>query len=154
MPKIISNDVAPAIMTETGASFWWLAGLEVTISDTALATATSPGAGTNYGLIRLGSDAEAVASRQATDIVIDRCYVHGLPTKNVRRGVALNSRRTAIVDSYFADFHEIGADSQAIAGWNGPGPFKIVNNHLEGSGAECDVRRFRFGHSEPGPRRH
>jgi hypothetical protein len=134
MPKIISNDVAPALVTETGASFWWLAGLEVTIADTALANATSPGANTNYGLIRLGSDAETVASRQATDILIDRCYVHGLPTKNVRRGVALNSRRTAIIDSYFADFHEIGADSQAIAGWNGPGPFKIVNNHLEGAG--------------------
>src|SRR5205807_148082 len=59
-----------------------------------------------------------------------------LPTKSgsVRRAIMLNSARTAVVDSYVSDLHEAGADSQALAGWNGPGPFKIVNNYLEGAG--------------------
>lgn len=134
MAKIVSADVSPAIATAAGANFWRLTGLEVTVAETALPNATAPGAATNYGLIRLGSDAETNANNLPTDLAIDRCYVHGLPTKNVRRGIALNSRRTAIIDSYFADFHEIGSDSQAIACWNGPGPFKIVNNRLEGAG--------------------
>ena len=46
----------------------------------------------------------------------------------------LNSASTAIIDSYISNIHEDGADSQAICGWNGPGPFKIVNNYLEGAG--------------------
>ena len=45
----------------------------------------------------------------------------------------MNSARTAVVDSYLSDFHEVGADNQAVASWNGPGPFKIVNNYLEAS---------------------
>ena len=43
-----------------------------------------------------------------------------------------------------ADFKEVGADSQALAGWNGPGPFKIVNNYLEGAG-----ENLMFGGSDP-----
>src|SRR5206468_132741 len=38
----------------------------------------------------------------------------------------------------------VGADSQAIMGWNGPGPFKIVNNHLEGAG-----ENVMFGGADP-----
>jgi len=76
--------------------------------------------------------------------VFDRCYVHGTPTGNIRRGILLNSARTAVVDSYLSDFHEVGADSQAVASWNGPGPFKIVNNYLEGSG-----ENIMFGGADP-----
>ncbi|HNG34142.1 MAG TPA: hypothetical protein PK012_30965 [Blastocatellia bacterium] len=144
MPKVVSKDVAPALVTAPGAAFWRLAGLEVTVAETALANATIQGVAPNYGLMRLGDDLETNANNLAADVVIDRCYIHGRPTKNVRRGVALNSRRTAIIDSYFADFHETGSDSQAIAGWNGPGPFKIVNNHLEGAG-----ENVLFGGSDP-----
>jgi hypothetical protein len=67
-------------------------------------------------------------------IIIDRCYLHGDPRKGTRRGVALNGRAMAVVDSYLADFKEVGADSQAILGWEGPGPFKVANNFLEGAG--------------------
>ena len=56
----------------------------------------------------------------------------------------MNSARTAVVDSYLSNLHEVGADSQAIAGWNGPGPFKIVNNYLEGAG-----ENVMFGGADP-----
>lgn len=144
MAKIVSKDVAPALATAPGAAFWRLAGLEVTVAESALADAASPNAAPNYGLIRLGDDLETNVNHLATDVVIDRCYIHGHPRKNVRRGVALNSRRTAVVDSYLSDFHETGSDSQAVAGWNGPGPFKIVNNHLEGAG-----ENILFGGADP-----
>lgn len=77
-------------------------------------------------------------------IVFDRCYLHGDPKKGTRRGIATNSRYTAVIDSYLSDFKEVGADSQAIAGWNGPGPFKIVNNYLEGAG-----ENLMFGGADP-----
>jgi hypothetical protein len=59
-------------------------------------------------------------------------YVHGSATFDVRRCVALNSAAPAVVDSYLADCHSNQNDSQGIAGWNGPGPFKIENNYVEG----------------------
>lgn len=144
MPKLLSRDSSPAITAAAGANFWRLIGLEVSLTSNALPDAITAGATTNYGLISLGSDAETYAGNQATDIVIDRCYIHGLPTKNVRRGVSLNSRRTAIIDSYLSDFHELGADSQAVCGWNGPGPFKLANNYLEGAG-----ENILFGGADP-----
>src|SRR5262249_29846748 len=53
-------------------------------------------------------------------------------------------RFTAVVDSYLSDFKAVGADSQAVAGWNGSGPFKILNNYLEGAG-----ENLMFGGADP-----
>jgi hypothetical protein len=77
-------------------------------------------------------------------LIIDRCYIHGDPAKGGRRGIALNSLDTAVVDSHISDFKEIGADSQAIAGWNGAGPFLIANNYLEAAG-----ENVMFGGADP-----
>ena len=68
------------------------------------------------------------------DLIIDRCYIHGNDTGDVQRGVMLNCARAAVIDSYISNCHGEGFDTQAICGWNGPGPFKIVNNYLEGAG--------------------
>jgi hypothetical protein len=71
-------------------------------------------------------------------------YIHGTPTGNVRRGIALNSGATAVIYSYVSDIHETGSDSQALCGWNGTGPFKILGNHLEAAG-----ENVMFGGSDP-----
>jgi len=84
-------------------------------------------------LISLGSEARTW-NQLPHHIIIDRCILHGDPLLGARRGIALNSSYTAVIDSHFFDFMEQDADSQAIAGWNGPGPFKIINNYLEGAG--------------------
>src|SRR5204863_3419138 len=78
------------------------------------------------------------------DIIVDRCYIHGLPTVNAIRGVNLNSSSTAIVDSYFSEFHGVQWESQAIAGWNGPGPYKINDNYLEAAS-----ENVMFGGADP-----
>ncbi len=96
-----------------------------------------------YNLVHLGALERAIEGLPH-HIVFDRCYLHGDPKRGTRRGIAMNSRFTAVVDSYLADFKEVGADSQAIAGWNGPGPFKIVNNYLEGAG-----ENLIFGGADP-----
>jgi hypothetical protein len=46
----------------------------------------------------------------------------------------LNARAVTIRNSYIADIKAEALDAQAIAGWNGPGPFVIENNYLEASG--------------------
>jgi hypothetical protein len=68
------------------------------------------------------------------NIIIDRCYVHGFPNEEIKRGIGLNSAETWVLHSYISDFHKVGQDSQEIGGWNGPGPFHIIDNYLEAAG--------------------
>lgn len=84
-------------------------------------------------LVDLGSGASDI-DQVPHHLIFDRCYLHGDPTLGTRRGIAMNSSETAVINSHLEGFKETGADSQALAGWNGPGPFKIVNNYLEGAG--------------------
>ena len=125
MARIESPNNLGAVTTARGTSGWRFVGIEFGIA---------AGVPANTGVVRLGNGDERRLADLPSDIVIDRCWVHGNATGNARRGVSLNGKRMAVVDSYVSDFHEVGADAQAIAGWNGPGPFKIVNDHLEGSG--------------------
>jgi hypothetical protein len=60
--------------------------------------------------------------------------VHGFATHITKRCVEVNSAWTAVIDSYVSECHSPTQDSQAISGWNGPGPLKVVNNYLEGAG--------------------
>jgi len=135
MPKIVTPDSGPAILTAAGAHHYRLVGLEIT---------TDVGVTSNYGLVALGDDLQTSLSQVPSFLILDRVYIHGQPTANMRRGVALNSASSAVVDSYIAEAHEVGADAQAIAGWNGPGPFKITDNYLEGAG-----ENMLFGGSDP-----
>ena len=104
----------------------------------------TPGITSNTGVVRLGAGDESRLADLPADIVLDRCWIHGNPTGNARRGVSLNGIRLAVVDSFVFDFHEVGADAQAIAGWSRPGPCKIVDNYLEGSG-----ENVLFGGADP-----
>src|SRR5438093_1884290 len=99
-----------------------------------------------YELVSLGRD-ETELDALPHHIVFDRCYLHGDPKRGTRRGIAMNSRETAVIDSYLSDFKEKAADSQAIAGWNGAGPFRITNNYLEAAG-----ENIMFGGADPGIR--
>ncbi|HEX6177008.1 MAG TPA: Ig-like domain-containing protein [Thermoanaerobaculia bacterium] len=134
LPKIVTPNSLPAIQTAAGAHHYRFVAVEFT---------TSPGVTMNYGLIYFGTNWQT-ASEVPSQLILDRVYVHGQPTRNMRRGVALNSAWTAVIDSYISECHEQGADAQAVAGWNGPGPFKIVNNYLEGSG-----ENVLFGGQDP-----
>jgi hypothetical protein len=117
MPKIVAGE--SVITVAKGAHHWRLIGLEVT---------ATPGTYVN-AMIDLTVQT-ATEADLAHDIIIDRVYLHADPVGG-RRGVALNSKASAVIDSHLSGFREMGADSQAIAGWNGPGPYRIVNNYLE-----------------------
>jgi cellulose synthase/poly-beta-1,6-N-acetylglucosamine synthase-like glycosyltransferase len=93
--------------------------------------------------VQLGDEATSVEALPH-HLIFDRCYLHGDAERGTRRGIAMNSRHTAVVDSYLSDFKDSTADSQAIAGWNGDGPFRIANNYLEAAG-----ENVMFGGADP-----
>lgn len=159
---ILEADRGPIVDAAPGAHHYWFEGIRIRPAGSsgspvakwvrrakgALAGVDQGGTGAGdapfiYNLVSLGTDADRFEDL-SHHIVFDRCYLHGDPVVGARRGIALNSRHTAVINSYFADFKEVGFDSQAIAGWGGPGPFKIVNNYLEGAG-----ENLIFGGSTP-----
>src|SRR5438552_1701343 len=138
MPKLIDtsglhNGSAPGyptIQTQPNAHHYRLVGLEITTNWT-----TGSLNATDYALVNLDCPWTCSALSQVpTNIVIDRSYIHGTPTGNIRNGLILNSASTAIVDSWISDIHEISNQSHAIIAFDGPGPFKIVNNELQAAG--------------------
>lgn len=130
MAKIITTNLSgiPCFITKANAHHYRLVGLEIT---------ADPAVQNSYGLVNLGDGSSAQNSMIVVPdhFVIDRCYIHGHTNATIMKyGVALNCANAAIIDSYISDFHSVGYDAQAIAGINGPGPFKIINNYLEASG--------------------
>jgi hypothetical protein len=134
MPRLRVARQVPVIRAAAGARGYRLVGLDIGVD-----------AGVNSTvLVELGAGDDTSTSTQPSDIVLDRSYLHGNETGNFRRGVALNGSRLAVIESHLENFHDDSSDSQAILGWNGPGPFKIVNNFLEAAG-----ENVMFGGADP-----
>jgi hypothetical protein len=125
----------PAIRAERGARGYRLIGLDIA-PDTSVQQLSN--------LVELGNGSETSLDELPANIIIDRSYLHGNDSGNFRRGVAMNGMHLAVLDSYVANFHDGNGDSQAIGGWNGGGPFKIVNNYLEAAS-----ENVLFGGSDP-----
>ncbi len=134
LPKLLSINNQGAIATAAGAHHYRLIGLDVSVPATIA----------NTGLVRFDGQQTTLA-QVPHHLVIDRSFVHGTATGTVRRCITLNSGHSAVIDSYISDCHDAGTDAQAIAAWNSPGPLKIVNNYLEGSG-----ENIMFGGADPG----
>jgi cellulose synthase/poly-beta-1,6-N-acetylglucosamine synthase-like glycosyltransferase len=132
MPRLVAAS-GSVFEAAAGAHHYRLVGLEISPADGVYLNT----------LVQLGADEKTIAA-QPHHIVVERSYLHGDSVKGARRGVALNSRHSAVVDSRLADFKEVGADSQAISGWNGAGPFLIENNYLEAAG-----ENIMFGGADP-----
>jgi hypothetical protein len=117
---------ADVIGTNPGTAGWRFAGLEITAAPTVVRLGR---------LVRFGSgnrDQNTPAS-VPYNLVLDRSYLHVPTNLDIKRCIDLESAASAVIDSYLAGCHSNEGDAQAIAGWNGPGPYKIVNNYLEAS---------------------
>ena len=136
---ISSNSNNPTIKLLTAAHNWRLIGLEIT---------QAPGLH-DYSLIETDNSANTLANL-VSNLIIDRCYIHGTATGAVRRGVSFQVASGAIVDSDIREIHDQttapgqGSDSQAIGVWTSPGPLLIRNNFL--SAASENVM---FGGADP-----
>lgn len=123
MPKLVTPDENSVLVVAGGANFYRIQGIEF-----------KPTSGVYVqDLIRAGTAYETSVSQLPHDIDFDRDYIHGdmAGGGGGKRGIALNDIATTIENSYFEAFISDWQDTQAIAGWNGPGPFTIQNNHLE-----------------------
>jgi hypothetical protein len=136
MPTIRATSASsPAIRADSGAHGYRLIGLDI---------GPDPSLRRIVTLLEFGSDSETNVDALPADLIVDRCYLHGNEGVPARRGIALNGRRAAVIDSYLENFRDPDTDAQAIAGWNGPGPFKIFNSFLEASG-----ENIMFGGGDP-----
>jgi len=135
LAKVRSPNGAPALVTAPGARNWTIALVEF--------LANRDGAG---DIIALGDGGTAQTTLAAVpaNLTLDRLYVHGDGDRGQKRGIALNSGQTTITGCYISDIKAIGQDSQAIAGWNGPGPYTIENNYLEAAS-----ENIMFGGADP-----
>lgn len=126
MPKIQVANIGGvrALSTSVGAHHYRFVGIEI-----------RPVVGSYVStLIQIGNGDTSTAT-MANNIVFDRCYIHGDSIAGGRRGVAMDGKYVAVIDSYVDNFWESGADSQGLWAYNTPGPLKIVNNYIM-AGAE------------------
>lgn len=132
MPTITGTGLVLA--GQSGADHYRLVGIRFE------ATAAFDGA-----LVQAGFDSSTTVAALGTDYVFDRCLFIGHATSGKQRGLAINAARVGIIDSHFEKFMRVGIEAQAIAGWNFPGPLKIVNNYIEGAG-----ENILLGGADPG----
>src|SRR4051794_22900605 len=135
LPKIKSGNSGSALVTEAGANHWTLMFLEF--------QANSYGYGEIIGL-GSGEASQSQLSQVPYELTLDRVYVHGDPIHGQKRGIALHSRNTVLINSYVSDCKAVGQDAQAIGGYNGPGNYRIENNYLEGA-----AENVLFGGADP-----
>jgi len=132
MAKIVADTVS-AFTVENGAHHYRLVGLEIVSSQEV------------FNLVNFGAPSISTLADMTDNMVIDRSYLHTTDdTAPTRRGVALNCLSGAVGDSYLEGFKANGADSQAIAGWTGTGPYLIQNNFPEGA-----TENVIFGGADP-----
>lgn len=126
--------------TEDGASHYRFIGLEFRPGRGWL----RPDSGTFLNSLVWLHSGKRSAELTPHHFIFERCAFIGDPQVGTRRGLVMNSGYTAVVDSHFADFKMVGEDAQALIGWMGPGPYRIENNYLEGSG-----ENVMFGGGDP-----
>lgn len=139
MPKLVAtayNGVVfrTELLQESGvfkpAHHYALIGLEITQAEPS----------NNSRLVKLGryKEFDGLPEQEsmdavAHDLIVDRSYIHGHPQGNLRNGIEIHSADTQVINSYISEVHNASYESHCVIGWNGPGPYKINNNYIEGA---------------------
>lgn len=126
LPKLVApGQNQPALRTNAKAHHYRFIGVEILQPQSTAEL---------VDLVSLGVPNGTDIADVPHHIVIDRSYIHGHPTSPLRRCIALNSAHTEILNSHISEAHLVAGESQGILGWNGPGPYKIINNRVEAAG--------------------
>ena len=123
LATIRSANEFPALATTAGASYYRIVGI-----------AFEANVGGGGDVIALGDHAHTSLSQVPHHIELDRILITGDPAVGQKRGVAANAAHITITNSDIRGIKAAGQDSQAIGGWNTPGPITITNNYLEAAG--------------------
>lgn len=135
MLPVIETDAVnvDGILVAPAAENYWLSNLEITIDTAALSGKDSTAALVDIGNGTYGAGCFVCSpGEEPSNIVLDRMLLRGsdAPPIGLRRGVAMNCARCAVVNSWIDQIHEVGADTQAIGGWDSTGPWLVDNNYL------------------------
>ena len=135
LARVRSGNVSAALKTAAGAKNWHLEYLQFGPNQNG------------YGdILQIGdgSAAQNTLDKVPHHLTLAHVYIHGDPLLGQKRCIALNAAHVTIRDSYVAECKGVDQDTQAIGGWNGPGPYTIQNNYLEGAG-----ENVMFGGADP-----
>jgi VCBS repeat-containing protein len=124
LPKLKSPNTTSALRTAVGANHWKVMFVEFQANEKGYGDIVSLGA---------NDSSQTQLSQVPYELILDRVYVHGDPILGQKRGISLNSRNTALINSYVSDCKAVGQEAQAIGSFNGPGNYVIENNYLEGA---------------------
>ena len=125
LARLRSPNALAALRTAAGAHHWRIQYLEFAANQNG------------YGdILQIGDGSSAQNSLGSVPhhLELDHLYVHGDPRFGQKRCIALNAADVTIRDSHVVECKGVGQDTQAICGWNGPGPYTIENNYLEAAG--------------------
>jgi hypothetical protein len=125
MPRIKSNYSTEPIFAAAPASHHYkLLGLNL-----------QPPAGQGTRIVELGvsGPSQDTLGEMPHHFLIDKSWLHAGVEQEMQRCLALNSSDTDITNSWLTECHGRGYDTQAIAGWNGAGNYRIINNSLSGA---------------------
>jgi hypothetical protein len=102
-------------------SYWTL--------DNLTFTAASPAG----DLVRIGTATQS-AAEVPFSVSVENCQFLGDPELGQKRGLTVNGAIVEVRACRFRDIKLAGQDSQAIIGWNGPGPILIEDCDIEAAG--------------------
>ena len=146
LPRLRSPNEFAALRTAPGAHHWDMRYLEFGANQGSFGDIIQLGDGSSAQNTLEPGAASPRAAITSTSTAI-HCF-------GQKRGIALNAAHVTIADSYIAECKGVGQDTQAIGGWNGPGPYVIENNYLEGAGENVMFGGADPAIPEPGGRRH
>jgi hypothetical protein len=107
--------------------------LQVTASRVAVSGLTVLNGAADRETVVVGSQRATRAEDQPDDVMFDRVAVLA-GDRGGLRGFSLHTRAVTVRRSHVAGFWYRGRDSQGIWANNGPGPYTIDDNYVEGSG--------------------
>jgi hypothetical protein len=120
MARLVSPNSNAALATLNGAHHYRFIGVEFTVAASVA---------TNFGIVTLGSGSQT-AAQTPHNLIFDRVIIRGTPTAQIQNGMRLNSASTAVIDSWFDNCQATSFESHNIGAYNGPGPYKLVNNYF------------------------
>jgi hypothetical protein len=123
LATIRSSNALSALRTAAGAANYRIVGV-----------AFDANVGGYSDVIALGRDSQTTLAEVPHHIELDQVLITGDEAVGQKRGIAVNAAHVVIANSDIRTIKAVGQDSQAIAGWNTPGPVTIRNNFLEAAG--------------------
>ena len=125
LARLRSPNTQSVLKTDPSAAYWRIMFVEFLANQNG-----------SSDILKLGdgSAAQNTLALVPHHLVVDRVYMHGDPLVGQKRGIFMNSGDTTVINSHIGEMKAVAQDTQAIAGGNGPGPYRIENNYLEAAG--------------------